>query len=367
MNRRVSILFVGVLDAAGENTSSHRMAALRDVGAEVVGLSWIRPLHRPARLWRAVRKRVFGRMGDAVLGRQIEDALRERRFDALWIEKGITIVPDVLRAARAAHPHLAVVGYSPDDMMNPDNQTREFRESLPLYDVFFTTKTYNVAELTALGARRVVFVGNAYHPALHRPIELSPDERRTLGGAVGFIGGPERDRVERCARLAAAGVPVRIWGDRWERWKRRVGATFDVAGVSLYGEMYARIVNAFDINLCFLRKVNRDLQTTRSVEIPACGAFMLAERTSEHLDLFEEGREAEFFSSDEEMIDKARYYLAHPEQRRRIAVAGRERCIRSGYSNQDRMRFMLSQVPLPVTAAPDSPRRAAPSAADRTT
>ena len=71
---------------------------------------------------------------------------------------------------------------------------------------------------------------------------------------------------------------------------------------------------------------------------------MLAERTEEHLNLFGEGREAEFFDSDKELIDKVQYYLTHRNERIRIAAAGRERCIKSGYSNHDRLKAMLNLV-----------------------
>jgi spore maturation protein CgeB len=80
----------------------------------------------------------------------------------------------------------------------------------------------------------------------------------------------------------------------------------------------------------------KDLQTTRSIEIPACGAFRLAERTNEHLELFSEGKEVEIYETNKELLEKVTCYLIHEQERQRIAQAGRERCIRSGYSNHEK-------------------------------
>jgi spore maturation protein CgeB len=114
-----------------------------------------------------------------------------------------------------------------------------------------------------------------------------------------------------------------------------------VRGAGLWSEDYARAICGSKIGLGLLSKLIPETSTTRTFEIPACGTFLLAERTEEHASFFDEGREAEFFGSDEELQDKVKYYLKHEAARRRIAAAGRERCLRSAYSYDDRMRQAL--------------------------
>src|SRR5439155_20088622 len=210
--------------------------------------------------------------------------------------------------------------YSGDDMANPANQSPRYLRSIDRYDLHVTTKSYNVSELEALGAKEVLFVDNAFDPATHRPIQLTPEEESRFAAEVGFVGWYEEERADWMYRLAVAGIPVTVRGPGWRHFEKshpllRVIDTFVGDGD------YPRVLSATQINLGFLRKMNRDLQTTRSIEIPACRAFMLAERTSEHLGLFEEGKEAEFFGSFEELLAKCRYYLAHDLERRRIADA----------------------------------------------
>ena len=73
---------------------------------------------------------------------------------------------------------------------------------------------------------------------------------------------------------------------------------------------------------------------------------MLADRTEDHLEFFEEGKEAEYFSSDEEYRDKVGFYLASERARTRVAAAGHERCITSGYSYDDRIRTVMRELHL---------------------
>ena len=57
-----------------------------------------------------------------------------------------------------------------------------------------------------------------------------------------------------------------------------------------------------------------------------------------------EGKEAEFFGSYEELVEKVRYYLQNPERRKRIAVAGRHDVSQSGYSNHERLKWAFEQL-----------------------
>ena len=71
---------------------------------------------------------------------------------------------------------------------------------------------------------------------------------------------------------------------------------------------------------------------------------MLAQRTIEHESLYIEGVEAEFFSSDEELYEKISYYLEHDKERQKIALAGHQKCITSGYSWQELMGGLVNLV-----------------------
>jgi spore maturation protein CgeB len=337
------IVYVGPLVYGG--TCLQRLRALQYLGHEVFPVDTCPPEVglRERRLWERARRRFLGPRDLAQANRAILRLAKQEQPQILWVDKGLTIRPETLAAAAGLAPGLRRVSYSPDDMLNPRNQSRCYLAAVPRYDLHVTTKSYNVAEMKTLGATRVLFVDNAFCPFKHRPLEVSEAERQSLGGAVGFIGTYERERAAALLFLAGQGIPVKVWGNWPRRWQHR-HPNLRVMCRSLWGDDYARAICSFAINLAFLRQENRDLQTTRSMEIPACGGFMLGERTAEHQRLFREGVEAEFFHSREELLDMVQYYLAHADQRRDIAAAGRRRCLKSGYSNPDRLKGILQQI-----------------------
>lgn len=186
-----------------------------------------------------------------------------------------------------------------------------------------------------MGARRVIFADNGYDPLTHHPASSNG----TLKYDVGFVGTFEADRAQLISDLGRAGISVTIHGNGWQQLRRTQppGLTFKPAALA---EDYAATISATRIDLGFLRKANRDLQTSRSVEIPACGGFMLAERTSEHQGMFREGVEAEFFEGFDELLAKVQEYLNDEPLRREVAAAGRQRCL-NGHSYAARFATAL--------------------------
>ncbi|MBN8551229.1 MAG: glycosyltransferase [Deltaproteobacteria bacterium] len=344
----LNLLYVGPLTPGG--TCLQRMHALQQLEisvSQVDTAARLPQLKLPYPLNAALSRAFTWSTRPSIQSRILKTAALHQP-QIVWIDKGINVLPSTLRKLREQQANIRLLSYSPDDMFNPQVTTRAYRDSIPLFDLHVTTKSFNVTELYAAGARDVLFIDNAFDPELHRPVPTNEQLRSQYGGDVGFIGSYESDREEKLRFLASRGIAVRIWGD-WPK-RRSYPAGMLVEGRELIGEAYAQAINSFAINICFLRKASRDLQTTRSIEIPACGGFMLAERTCEHERLFEEAREAAFFSSKEELEAKTRYYLGNPEERSRIAAAGRLRCIEGSYSNVSRLSqvldYLLSRYPI---------------------
>jgi hypothetical protein len=340
----MKILSVGTMSGLS-NTCLHRHWALEKVADEI---DMINTTERLCSFWFRVAYHLFlwglpVRLPDnSNANRKIKKYVAENKYDVVWIDKGITIKPETLRYIKQVSPASKIVSYSPDNMALRHNQSLNFLKSIPLYDIHFTTKSYILDDMRRLGALRINFTNQLYESTFHYPRNLTEEEIARLGGDVGFIGAWEKERCESILHLAKNGIKVKVFGNgKWNEYKNVLNLEIFPA---LYSEDYSKALQAFKISLCFLRKMNFDQQTSRTMEIPACGGFMLAERTDEHLQLFEEGKEAVFFSSNEELLEKCRYYLAHNEERKRIAEAGTLRCKTSEYSNEETIKKMIETV-----------------------
>lgn len=336
------ILYIGDLNEYGRGFLRYR--TLKEMGHQVVAythtkVSSANHIELPSFLCRVFWKLRIP-LDDMRVNSKIVNSLSSDSFDIVWIEKGNMIKPWTLKTIKKLAPDARLISCSEDDMYAPHGHSLWYRLGLKWYDTVFTTKTYNMLELRQFGAKRTVLFLDSYDENLHKPMQLNAEELARYSCDVSAIGAFEPKRAASLLFLAEHGVQVTIWGNGWGPWVNR-HKNLVVKNEFLFGSDYAKAIFASKINLNFLRKVNRDQVTSRSVEIPACEGFMLGERTERHLEFFKEGQEAEFFDSNDELLAKVRYFLGHPEERIKIARAGRNRCWNSGYSMREQLKEII--------------------------
>ncbi|HLW46986.1 MAG TPA: glycosyltransferase [bacterium] len=294
---------------------------LRPLETSLVHKIGYRVLHRrPLARWR--------------YNRDLLAAARRFRPDFVVVVKGAYIMPSTLRRIKN-DTGAVLVNYATDDPFNKANATPDLVAGIPEYDVYACTKRAIMDDVRRAGGRSVIYTMFGYNPVVHFPEPpAAGDETRRFRSDVVLAGGADRDRLRDLEPLVAAGnIDLALYGGYWTRDARfrRFARGFAV------GRDYRLALHGAGIALCLVRRANRDGHAMRTFEIPACGAFMLAERTEEHLALFREDEEAAFFASSDELVSKIRYYLAHEEARRRIAQAGYRRVTQGRNRYRDRL------------------------------
>lgn len=355
------ILFLGQISEG--QTSLMRLCALRRLGHEVYGVDTTTPWKTASWLRRQTERRLGrGPIVDRI-NRSALEAGRAFRPDIVWAEKQEYLRIETLEALREGGARL--IHFTPDPYFYLNwKRTPLMDAAIGRFDVLVYCKAYERKDYGALG-RPLIYMPLGYCDETHRPLP-SADSRWDC--AIGFLGGWEPRRERLLGAVAEAIGGLKIWGGYWDFlrdgcWtlKRRIilgqlagGDRFQIhkdqrlgeawQGGEVYADDYARALTAARVGLGFVRQVCPDQHTTRTFEIPACGSLLLADRTEEHQSFFEEGTEAEFFSSSEELVDKARFYTRHETARARIAAAGRKRCADSGYAYVHRLSQALETL-----------------------
>jgi len=346
----MKILFAGVIDKPSQ-TGWQRMRALQRLGHEVAPVS-LTPTHRE-NSWNSLQKRVLrAARYETTLHKKAaqcsSEVLRtalEHNPDLIWLEWPRLITAETITEIKRRLPAARIASFQHDNPFADRTYAaygwKRFFEAIPYYDVHLVKRPADIAEYHSRGANKVELFTDGYCEDLFYPETPKPD-----GGdfQVIFVGTSLDYRVAVLDRLTRRyKLDIHIFGERWNRtklyWTRR-----RLLHPAAEGDVYRHVVCGSKIALGFVSHSNRDDWTIRTFEVPACGAFFLAERTQSHQQFYEEGKEAEFFASPEECRDKILYYLDHDSARERIAAAGRHRCLRSGYGLRSRMQQALDLI-----------------------
>jgi len=331
------ILYYGPTDG----NSYSRFRGMQLLGHEVESVFEKDPIRSSGRIIRGIESRLYNGPVTMKLNKVFLQRAKEFEPELLWVEMGRSIYASTLEKIKKRFNCLLVNSYSDDFIFR---WSRHYNRSIHLYDYIFTPREINFPEYYEYGAKKVSKFWKGFDPEAIFPVELTLEEYQVYGSDVTFIGHCEANRIKDLAVLAAQIDNMKIWGPGWKPYKMPNILKKIVQYRCAWNEEYRKVLCGAKIVITYLSRWNRDTQASKSFEIPASGSFMLAERTEDHLASYEEDKEAVFFSSRDELIDKVRFYLSHDDLRRKIAVAGRQRCLTSGYSNYDRIKGMLDEV-----------------------
>jgi hypothetical protein len=251
------------------------------------------------------------------------------------------------------------VGWNNDDPFSDRAHARRwhnFVRGIPGYDRLWGYRMSNVEEFRRRGCRRVGLLRSFYLRELNFPVD--EPVAGPLRSQVAFLGHWEDDGREDLveALLREPGLDFKLWGTLWDRSRlaRDLEKRFGPIR-PLRREAYNQAINGAEIALAFLSRLNNDTYTRRCFEIPITGTLMLSEYTPDLATLFEEGVEAEFFRSAEELLEKVRFYTRNEAARRKIGQAGRARVLRDGHEAIDRARQVLDAMRADLVAPASVP------------
>jgi spore maturation protein CgeB len=344
LSQSFKILYLG----HNYGTSLHRSDALRRIGHEVEVLD----------PWEFLPKgkfaaKIFGKLVyeigadwlEPYVHHRLIPVLTNRLFDVIWSDQSELIGLRTVQWLKS-HTHYLVT-YAVDDPFGLLNLKRFllYRKGLRVFDLFAAVRKPNVQEARTYGVKNVVCVFRSADEVAHSPVDLSPDDLRKWRSEVAFVGTwmPERGPI--LARLLDLGVPLTLYGDRWRKAPEWPIIRKAWHGPGLVGKDYVKAIQSAKICLGLLSKGNRDLHTQRSAEIPYIGSVLCAERTIEHQAMYQENEEAIFWDTPEACAQKCFTLLADEPTRQAIALAGRQRCIQSGYLNEPTVKRILDALP----------------------
>jgi glycosyl transferase family 1 len=172
----------------------------------------------------------------------------------------------------------------------------------------------------AAGIAEVRFLPQGVDPARDRPASFAPPDLRCDASFVGSGQYRYRDSV---LRAVAAVCRLQLRGPGWED----APPDLPVAGGPVHGRRLRQVIRGAAVSLGAsahpAQDADRASASNRMWKILGCGGFFLGAYVPD-IELFaEDGRHCAWYRSPADAVERVRHYLAAPDERRRIAEAGR--------------------------------------------
>jgi spore maturation protein CgeB len=233
----------------------------------------------------------------------------------------------------------------------------------PLFTAVSTTDSKAVEKYKKIGVR-VIKTQWAANTTLYFPKKV------TNSYGITFVGKKYGSRPDYISFLESAGLSVEAFGSAWQNGRVEFEKMLDIFSNSkinlnftespyvtarermkLLAKLFVKKElgsykfsgHNFIANLKSAFGAQRRQIKGRTFEVPACGGFLLTADADNLSDYYVDGKEVVIFKSMNEMMEKAKYYLEHQEERDKIAKAGYERTIKE-HTYEQRFKEIFSKL-----------------------
>ncbi|MBC1937546.1 glycosyltransferase [Listeria grandensis] len=263
--------------------------------------------------------------------------------DILFVVKGLWVTEEVVQYAKVKG--ITTIHFHPDFLFDDRYHTSTIlNQAISSYDLVVTAKTTEVEKYKQYGCSRVHFMKYAYDPDIHYPVQLSVQEKINFQTDVAFVGRMEPFRADALNRIAMQGYDLKVWGTKWDKIPKNDVLNRYCEGRPIFCEEMAKVFQGAKISVGFLTQLSAEQHTARTFEIPACQGFFLGTRTEEHMDIFQPGVEADFFTTPEELLEKVAFYTQRDEIRQQITQKGYEKVIKMNATYEARVKEIIEMV-----------------------
>jgi spore maturation protein CgeB len=337
----LSILYLG--DSGLISTARDRANALTRCGHRVVhhGLQDYCPA--VGRQSNKLHYLTGHRLRQATILRRLAELNHHRKWDVVWVDSGWWCGPQVTTWLKTVCKRLVLVCCDDPFGGRDGRHWDSLKSAIPVFDLCVSFRDVTAADFIAAGAKKSKRMMFGYDEVAHSAASIE-NGIEELSSQVAFVGSRMENRHEFMLDLIRLGVPLSIWGDGWRNgpgWRQLRDCW---RGPGLGGARYVAAIAHSKVCLGLLSRGNRDLHTTRSVEIPYAGGLLCAERTTEHSAMYHEGQEAVFWKDAEECAAACFSLLADPQRQKSIRAAGAAKVRTLGVGNESLVTSVLSEL-----------------------
>ena len=219
---------------------------------------------------------------------------------------------------------------------------------VPAYDYFFAQSTDALEVHARHGNRGGMWLNAACDPNIHKPLDLSEEEKAKYGSDICFVGSMYPERAELFETLTD--FDIGIWGPGWDQLDTASPLKKYVRGGIVTPDTWVKIYNASKMVINYMGHYGKDFDennitqaSPRVFETLSCGSFQIVEAKKDITTLFIPGEHLVCFDKICEVKELAREYLGNHQKRNEIAKKGRNEVL-AKHTWAHRIEEMLKAV-----------------------